>query len=418
MRSIIIAAVVALALARPHPRPARDDVARSMAREKRAEITDALKGATGSLHSIYRKAPHSKPLGRKIDPEAAEKERELEERNTNAVENTKRQSEALQKQLEEKRLAKEKLANDMKQMHKALTDATTTTTAAPVDTHILDVPDVPEPKAVPTTPSPAQLAKLAEETNEKQEHIREAEQAAKKQHEAEKKAQAEAKKIKEQESRLHSEAQQLKTESHEADKSLSSVEKDEVAASKFIKEVGQVAKPAVAIAKPMELAPPEKKIEVPEEVQKADEEAKRLLKTKTHTLSKAAMRRTQEEIENEARSSAASLHADAMAAESKQVDADLKQQMKSLKEVRASQTISGAMKDELEQEKQAKKDILKFLKPEHPHPVFRPKKFNPKAPEEVAKQQVLEDSRREGALQDKMTDMMGSMEKIRAQIGH
>lgn len=52
--------------------------------------------------------------------------------------------------------------------------------------------------------------------------------------------------------------------------------------------------------------------------------------------------------------------------------------------------------------------------------MFKPhnKKFDPKAPEEVAKRAVEEDGRREGALQSKMEDMMGSMEKIRAEISH
>lgn len=416
MRCVIIAAVVALALARPHPRPARDDVARSMDRERRAEIADALKGASGSLHSVNRKAPHSKGHAKPVDPEAAEKAREMAERNELAVQDSKKEAEALKEELEKKRLAKQKLANDMKLMHKALTDAstTTTTTTTPVDPHILDISDTPEPQAKPALPTPTQLAKMAEEKSEKEEHIREAEEAARNAHAAEQKAQAKAKRLKEQEKSLHSEAQEVKSASPESDNPDNAVKKDEVAASKMLKEVAKIAEPVVAIAKPVELAPPEKKAEVPQAVLKADEEAKKLLKMKTHSVSKAAVQRTKEEIEKVARSDAADLHAAAIEADSKKVDADLKQQMESVKEVKAAQQM--AVSDELKEEARARRDILK----PHPRQMFRPhpKKFDPNAPEEVAKRSLEDDARREGGLQDKMKDMMGSMEKIREQIGH
>lgn len=415
MRSVILAAVVALALARPHPHPPRDEISRSMEREKRAEIAEALRGNAAKLHSVNRKAAHTKGKAKPVDPEVLEKAREQAEREAKAAEETKRQSEAFKRDEENKLRAKAKLENDMKSMHQSLNEATstTTTTAGPIDPHILDIPEKPENKTKPAPPTPAELAKMAEEKSEKEEHVREAEAAAKKQRAAEKKAEAEAKQLKEDKKRLHTEAQELKKEGAATGISESAVEKDEAAAKKLMKEVGEVAKPAIEIAKPVSLAPPEKKVEVSQAVQQADAKAKALLKTKTHALSKAAMWRTQQEIESEARSTSASLHAAAMDAESKRVEADMKEQMEQVKEVRVVQ--KEAMELKKKEDAEARKAILSSG---HPHQLFRPKPFNPKAPEEVEKRAIDADARREGGLQDKMKDMMSSMEDIRAQIGH
>merc|ERR1740130_1738011 len=111
------------------------------------------------------------------------------------------------------------------------------------------------------------------------------------------------------------------------------------------------------------------------------------------------------------RSNAASLHASAMDEESKKVDADMRAQAESVKAVKEAQRK--AMKEELEEDAKEKKDIMK---PSAPHKMFRPSKSEPK--KDVAKKAIEEDGQREGALQNKMQDMMGSMEKIRASIDH
>eukprot|EP00746_Dinoflagellata_sp_MGD_P160578 gnl/MRDRNA2_/MRDRNA2_87413_c0_seq1.p1 gnl/MRDRNA2_/MRDRNA2_87413_c0~~gnl/MRDRNA2_/MRDRNA2_87413_c0_seq1.p1 ORF type:complete len:417 (+),score=158.29 gnl/MRDRNA2_/MRDRNA2_87413_c0_seq1:62-1312(+) len=416
MRYLVIAAVVALALARPHPHPhPRNDVAKSVARERRAEIAEGLSGAASSIRAVAKKSHGSKGHAKPVDPEAAEKAREMAEREEKAKEESKKQSEELKKQLEEKRLAKMKLANDMKQMHKAMVETTTTTTAVSIDTHILDVSEEAKPKAAP--PTPAQLAKIAEEKNEQAEHAREVEEAREKEAAKERKAQAEAKKLKEQEKRLHAEAGDLKKDAPRAnDGARTSVQQDEEAAAKMIKAVGQV-HTEVAVSAPVSIAPEEKKVEVPKVVQEAYESAKKVLMTKTQMRSKAAIKKTAEEIESEVHSNAESLHAAVMDAEAKKVAADMKQQEDSLKEVKNAQRM--AMKEEAEQAKEAKKQFLKQQNSQH-HQMFKPhpQKFNPQAPEEVAKRAVEEDGRREGALQSKMEDMMGNMEKIRAEISH
>lgn len=414
MRYLIVAAIVALALARPHPRP-RNDVSRAWAKEKRAEISEGMKGAA-SLHSIAKKPHASKGHAKPADPEAAEKEREKAEREAKAVEESKQKTEELQKELEKKRLDKEKLAKDMKLMHKAMTETTTTTTAAPIiDSHILDVPDEPKAKAEPAPATPAEMAKMAEEKNEKVEHAREAEEAAKREEAKAQKAQAEAKKLKEQEKRLHSEVQDLKAATgRSADSTTDKVKKDEETAAKIMKEVGNVSKEIVPVSAPASIAPPEKKADVPKVVQQADEEAKRVLLTKTHERSKAARKKTEQEIESEARRNAASLHAAVMDADAKKVEADLKKQKDEMEVVKNAERA--AQKEDLKEAQEAKKNVLK---PKHLQ-MFKPHttKFNPEAPEEVAKRAVEEVGRREGALQGKMEDMMGNMEKIRAEISH
>lgn len=415
MRCVIIVAVAALALARPHPRPrVHNDVARSMEREKRAEINDALKEKTAT-HFAWKKH-HSNEHPKPVDPVEAEKIREAAERDAAAAAAEKKKSAALKKELEKKRLEQEKVANDMKQMHTALDDSTkTTTTVAPSDTYVSDTPDVPQPKAEPAPPTPAQLAKIAQEKIEQQERAREAEEDEKKKDEAAKKAQAKAQRIKNEQNRLHSDVQALKAESKKVHSSDSSaIKKDEAEVSKIEQDIGHIVAPAVAIAKPIELAPPEKKVELPKAVQEADEEAHRLLKTKTHSLSKGALRRTEEEIKKEARSTAASLHAAARDAQEKEVAADLKHEEEEEKEVRAAQ------KKAIKEIKEDAEDQKKMMHVERPHRMFRPKKYDPKSksPEQVAHQILDEEGRREGALQNKMKDMMGSMEKVREQIGH
>jgi len=422
MLRLIITVVVALALAapafaRPHPRPREDGVSRAMAKEKRAEISDGIRGAIGSLHSLAKKAPHTKGHAKPVDPEVLEKAREQAEREANAVESSKKAAVSLNKELEQKRIQKEKLQKDMKQMHQALT--ATTTTAAPVDTHILDIPDAPENNTkVVVPPTAAQLAKMNEEKMESEAKDQAAAEAMNKQGAAKEKKEAEANKIKAHEHSLHSEADSLKRAAaeKETDSVVGAVNMDEAAASKLLKAVDLPKfNNAAVVAKAVDkiINPEKPKIVESKMAQQAEEDSKRILQTKTPTRSKAAIAKSKAEVEGEAASIFNSLHKESMEAKNKQVEADLKEQQKSVEE--AKKFSQNAMKETL---KEAQKQEQETLKPMAPHKMFRPKKFNPKSPDAVAKRSIEDVGRSEGALQNKMEDMMGSMERVRQQIGH